>query len=332
MDTERISVIIRGTGSYYPGTVVTNDDLAARVDTSDEWIRSRTGIRERRFAGAGESTSDMATAAARRALESAGIGAEAVDLVVVATMTPDMPFPATACLVQSKLGLPKVAAFDLQAACSGFVYGLSVVSGLLRGGEFNTALLIGAEKMSSVLDFEDRSTCVLFGDGAGAAVLTRDDTPGCGILGSLTGADGSNPDLLCQPGGGSSLPASVGTVAARSHFLKMNGKEIFKTAVRTMGSASLDLLERYGYRPSDLDLVIPHQANMRIIDSLAKRLDLPMERFHNDLDRFGNTSAASIPIALDEALRAGRIKRGDLLLLVAFGAGLTWASSLVKWT
>jgi 3-oxoacyl-[acyl-carrier-protein] synthase-3 len=332
METRPDSVLIRGTGAYYPETVVTNDDLAARVDTSDEWIRTRTGIRERRFAGPGEATSDMAAAAGREALQAAGIAPGAVDLVVVATMTPDMPFPSTACLVQAKLGLSRAAAFDLQAACSGFVYGLSVVTGLLRGGEFKTVLLIGAEKMSAVLDFQDRATCVLFGDGAGAAVLTRDGPDGAGILGSITGADGSTPGLLCQPGGGSTLPPTPESLAARQHFLKMNGREVFKSAVRVMAQACTDLLDRYGRTPGELDLIIPHQANMRIIDSLSKRLGIGMDRFHNNLDRFGNTSAASVPIALDEAVRAGRLRPGDLLLLVAFGAGLTWGASLIKWT
>ena len=325
------SVVILGTGSYAPAKRVTNDDMAKIVDTSDEWIRSRSGIRERRFAADDEATASMACEAAERAIESAGIDRSEIDLIVVATMTPDMPFPSTACLVQSKLGLQNVTAFDIQAACSGFVYGLNTVSGMLQSGRFKKALLIGAEKMSGILDFEDRTTCVLFGDGAGAAVLSLSDQPELGILDCLCGADGSNPDLLCQPGGGSSKPASENSVATRQHFLKMNGKEIFKLAVRVMGSASTDILEKNGYTAEDLQLVIPHQANMRIIESLQKRLGIPDEKFHNNLERFGNTSAASIPIALDEAYRAGRIQSGDLVLLVAFGAGLTWGSTLIKW-
>jgi 3-oxoacyl-[acyl-carrier-protein] synthase-3 len=234
--------------------------------------------------------------------------------------------------VQSKLGLPNVTTFDMQAACSGFVYGLSVANSMLLSGNFKNALVIGAEKMSGILDFEDRTTCVLFGDGAGAAVISATPTADkVGILGVLGGADGSDPSLLQQPGGGSAMPATNESIAGRQHFLKMNGKEIFKSAVRVMGQASTDIIEQMGYSPEDLNLVIPHQANMRIIESLAKRLAIPMEKFHNNLDRYGNTSAASVPIALDEAYRAGRIQSGDLVLLVAFGAGLTWASTLIRW-
>ena len=325
------SVVILGTGSYTPEKVVTNDDMAQIVETSDEWIRSRSGIRERHFAGKGEHTSDMAAAAGERALQASGIDRSEIDLIIVATMTADMPFPSTACLVQSKLGLPNTTAFDLQAACSGFVYAMNVASSMLLSGRYNKALIIGAEKMSSILDFEDRATCVLFGDGAGAAVLGRSDVKNVGVLGSLGGTDGSNPEILYQPAGGSAIPASAESIAARQHYIKMNGKEIFKLAVRVMGQASTDMVEQFDYTAEDLNLVIPHQANMRIIDSLAKRLKIPLEKFHNNLDRYGNTSAASVGIALDEAYRAGRIQSGDLVLLVAFGAGLTWAASLIKW-
>jgi 3-oxoacyl-[acyl-carrier-protein] synthase III len=325
------SVIITGTGAYAPANVVTNDDMAKIVDTSDEWIRSRSGISERRFAADGESTSDMAVAAAAQAIDAAGIDRSEIDLVIVATMTPDMPFPSTACIVQSKLGLGNITAFDLQAACSGFIYALNTGSNMLRSGAYKKALIIGADKMSSVLDFEDRTTCVLFGDGASAVILEASDCAGVGILDSITGSDGSNPELLYQPAGGSSLPASTESVTARQHYIKMNGKEIFKLAVRVMGQVSCDILERHGYNTAQVDLVIPHQANMRIIDSLSKRIHLPMEKFHNNLDRFGNTSGASVGLALDEAFRAGRIRTGDLVLLVAFGAGLTWGSTLIKW-
>ena len=332
MSSQTQSVTILGTGSYAPTNIVTNDDMAKIVDTSDEWIRSRSGIGARHFAAENECTSDMACIAADRAIEAAGIERSEIDLIIVATMTPDMPFPSTACLVQSKLGLPNVTTFDMQAACSGFVYALSVANSMLLSGNFNKALVIGAEKMSGILDFEDRTTCVLFGDGAGAAVLSRETTTEkVGVLGTICGADGTTPSLLQQPAGGSAMPASAETVANRQHFLKMNGKEIFKSAVRVMGQASTDIIEQQGYTSDDLTLVIPHQANMRIIDSLAKRLKIPMDKFHNNLDRYGNTSAASVPIALDEAYRAGRIKSGDLILLVAFGAGLTWASTLIKW-
>lgn len=328
------SVVILGTGSYVPAKIVNNDDMAQIVDTSDEWIRTRSGISRRRFAAEGEATSDMACAAAEQAIKSAGIDRQEVDLIIVATMTPDMPFPSTACLVQSKLGLGKITAFDIQAACSGFAYVMNVANAMLLSGHFKNALVIGAEKMSSILDFEDRSTCVLFGDGAGAVVLSAQnhkDNQTVGVLGGLSGSDGSNPSLLQQPGGGSALPASVDSVNARQHFVKMNGKEIFKLAVRMMGQASTEILERFEYCADDLDLIIPHQANIRIIESLAKHLGIPMEKFYNNLKDYGNTSAASIPIALDEAFREGRIKSGDLVLLVAFGAGLTWASTLIKW-
>ncbi len=325
------SIIIQGTGAYVPEQIVTNADMARIVDTSDEWICSRTGIRERHFAAKGEATSDMAAAAAVRAIEAAGIQREEIDLVVVATMTPDMPFPSTACLVQDKVGLGKVTAFDVQAACSGFVYALNIASCMLRSGSYTKALVIGAEKTSPILDFEDRTTCVLFGDGASAAILGVSPEAGVGILGSVGGSDGSNPSLLYQPAGGSAMPASSDTIRDRQHFLRMNGKEIFKLAVRIMEQASLEILQQHGFQRQDVDLVIPHQANMRIIESLAKRMQLPLDRFHSNLDRFGNTSAASVGIALDEALRSGHLQPGNLVLLVAFGAGLTWGSTLVKW-
>lgn len=325
------SVIITGTGAYAPENVVTNDDMAKIVDTSDEWIRTRSGISERRFAAEGESSSDMAVIAAERAIEAAGIDRSEIDLVIVATMTPDMPFPSTACLVQSKLGLDNITAFDIQAACSGYIYALNTASNMVRSGAYKKALIIGAEKMSSILDFEDRTTCVLFGDAASAAILEPGPESGVGILDNITGADGSNPELLYQPAGGSACPPSIDSINTRQHFIKMNGKEIFKLAVRVMGQVSGDILERYDYTTEEVDLVISHQANMRIIESLAKRMKLPMEKFHNNLDRYGNTSAASVGLALDEAFRKGRIKSGDLVLLVAFGAGLTWGATLIKW-
>ena len=325
------SVIITGTGAYTPDNVVTNDDMAKIVDTSDEWIRTRSGISERCFAAEGETTSDMAVAAAEKAITAAGIDRKDIDLIIVATMTPDMPFPSTACILQSKLGLGNIAAFDIQAACSGFIYALNTGSNMLRSGAYKKALIIGAEKMSSILDFEDRTTCVLFGDAASAIILEASDTSEVGVLGSITGSDGSEPSLLHQPAGGSTIPSSHESIDARQHFIKMNGKEIFKQAVRIMGQVSSDILEQYNFKADQIDLLIPHQANMRIIDSFAKRLKLPMGKFHNNLDRFGNTSAASVGLALDEAYRKGRIQSGDLILLVAFGAGLTWGASLIKW-
>jgi 3-oxoacyl-[acyl-carrier-protein] synthase-3 len=331
MPQQTQSVIITGTGAHVPDRVVTNDDMTKIVDTSDEWIHTRSGIRERHFADKNETTSDMAVAAAKKAIEAAGIQLSEIDLVIVATMTPDMPFPSTACLVQSKLGLRNITAFDIQAACSGFIYALNTGTNLLRSGAYKKALIIGAEKMSSILDFEDRTTCVLFGDGASAVILELSETSEVGVLDCITGADGSDPSLLYQSAGGSTIPASIDSVNARQHYIRMNGKEVFKLAVRVMGQVSNDILERYHYSSDQVDLLIPHQANMRIIDSLAKRMKVPMEKFHNNLDRFGNTSGASIGIALDEAYRNGRIKSGDLVLLVAFGAGLTWGSSLIKW-
>lgn len=325
------SVIISGTGAYLPERIVSNDDMAKIVDTSDEWIRTRTGIAERRYASGSETTSQMAVLAAERAMEAAGTQPEEIDLLIVATMTPDLPFPSTACLVQSKLGLGNITAFDIQAACSGYIYALNTASNLLRPGAYKKALIIGSEKMSSILDFKDRTTCVLFGDGASAAVLEPSKDEHVGILSNITGSDGSNPELLYQPAGGSLRPASAETVLANQHYIKMNGKEIFKQAVRVMGQVCGDILERHGYGTEQVNLLIPHQANMRIIDSLAKRMKLPMERFHNNLEFYGNTSAASIGIALDEAFRQGRIRSGDLVLLVAFGAGLTWGSTLIKW-
>ena len=328
------SVVILGTGSYVPAKVVTNNDMAKIVDTSDEWIRTRSGIGQRRFAAENESNSDMACVAAQRAIDAAKIKLEAIDLIIVATMTPDMPFPSTACLVQSKLKLPSVTAFDIQAACSGFVYAINVANSMLCSGGFKNALVIGSEKMSSILDFQDRSTCVLFGDGAGAVVLSTqkiNKSRPVGILGGLEGSDGSDPSLLHQPAGGSSIPASIASINNRQHYVKMNGKEIFKLAVRTMGQASTDIVEQLGYKSDDLDIVIPHQANMRIIESLAKRLNISLEKFYNNLEHYGNTSAASVPIALDEAVRNGNVQSGNLILLVAFGAGLTWASTLIKW-
>ncbi len=326
------SIVISGTGSHFPDSIVTNDDLARRMDTSDEWIQTRTGIRERRIALNGTECSDLASVAGERALADAGLKPEEIDAVIVGTLSPDMPFPATACLTQRKLGLRHdIPAFDVSAACSGFLYALEVGSHLLHGPQYKNALIIGAEKISSILDWQDRATCVLFGDGAGAAVISRREEPGIGVLGSMLGADGENATLLNMPGGGSARPASVESLAARQHFLKMNGRELFKMAVRVMQESATAILERHGLTTADVACVIPHQANIRIIEAVAQRLHLPMDRFFINLDRFGNTSAASIPLALDEALHAGRIQSGDYVLFVAFGAGLTWGATLVKW-
>ena len=329
--TQRSTVIL-GTGSYAPERVVTNEELSKTVETSDEWIHTRSGIRERRIAGPGETTSDMGAAAARRALEAAGLTAADIDLLVVATVTPDLVMPAAACLIQTKLGVPSTAAcFDLNAACSGFVYALDTACAMLTSGRYRRALVIGAEKFSSIVDWQDRTTCVLFGDGAGAVVLGTTEQPGVGLLGTKLGAFGESAELLYVPAGGSNEPATAASIAARRHCVKMKGKEVFKLAVRVMDEAARDILEQHHVRADQISLVIPHQANLRIIEAISEYLELPMERFFVNVDRYGNTSAASIPIALDEARRSGRIKTGDLTLLVAFGAGLTYGSALIRW-
>ncbi len=321
---------IKGTGAAIPQRVITNGELEGIVDTSDEWVFSRTGIRERRIADPGENTSDLALTASRQALEAAGVAPEQLDLIIVATVTPDMPFPATACLLQSKLGATKAAAFDLETACSGFIYGLSVGSQFVQTGAYRYVLVVGAEILSRITDWTDRSTCVLLGDGAGAVVLGP-ATDGSGILSSYLGADGTGADLLYQPGGGSKHPASSETVDARMHFVKMNGREVFRFAVKIMGDAAQRALAQCGMTLDDVSFYIPHQANYRIIEASARRFGLPMDRVYVNIDRYGNTSAASVPVALHEAHQAGRIKAGDVLLLVAFGGGLTWGASVIRW-
>ena len=321
--------ILRGIGSYVPEKILDNKELSLKVETSDDWIRTRTGIRERRIASPDQPTSELALNAARKAIKAAQIQPDQIDLVIVATITPDMAFPSTACILQHKLGLGKVACFDLEAACSGFLYSLDVADGMLASGRYRCALVIGAEKMSSILDWEDRTTCVLFGDGAGAAIImTEGDGPN--LMGFRSGADGSNPSLLHQPAGGSNQPASITSIENRDHFLKMNGKEIFKSAVRVMEKATRELLEANGLETQDVDHVIPHQANVRIVESMAQRLEIPLEKFFCNLDRHGNTSAASIPIAFDEACQRGIFRKGEIGVLVAFGAGLTWSATLVR--
>lgn len=325
------AIALLGTGSYVPERVMTNDDLSKLVDTSDEWIFTRTGIRERRIAAEGEATSDLATHAARRALEDAGVAASEVDLVIVATLTPDMPMPATACIVQKKLGVPLHAAcFDLNAACSGFLFALDTAWAMLGSGRYRHALVIGAEKLSSVLDWKDRATCVLFGDAAGAVVLGPARAANAGIVGTKLYTEGGLTELLCIPGGGSTPPATAGGASA-PRAIQMKGREIFKIAVREMEDAAREILEQHHLKADQISCVIPHQANLRIIDAIAQYLELPLDRFYLNVDRYGNTSAASIPLAIDEARKGGRIRPGDLTLLVAFGAGLTYGSALVRW-
>jgi 3-oxoacyl-[acyl-carrier-protein] synthase-3 len=300
------------------------------VETTDEWITTRTGIKERRLAGPDEATSDLAVAAARKALASAGVTPDQVDLIIVATITPDMLFPSTACLVQHKLGAVRAAAFDIEAACSGFVYALDIASHFVASHTYNTVLVIGAEKMSSVVDWTDRNTCVLFGDGAGAAVL-QNRPNAHGLLTTCLGSDGGKAGLLELPAGGSACPATADSVSKKLHFLRMDGKETFRNAVNAMVSAANEALSRCGVTVADVKCIIPHQANQRILSAVAERLEAREDQLFVNVDRYGNTSAASVAIALDEAVAAGRIQRGDLVLLVVFGAGLTWGAALIEW-
>ena len=310
--------------------MLTNADLEKMVDTTDEWITTRSGIKERRIAPDYMCTSDMGAEAARRAIQQAGAREDEIDLIICATITPDMPFPATGCLIQQKLGAKRAAAFDMEAACSGFLYGLEIGQQFITSGTYNTVLVVGAEKLSTIVDWQDRSTCVLFGDGAGAAVLrSRGDEHG--ILTTCMGADGSQADILLMPAGGAKYPASKESVSAGMHYLKMAGKEVFKNAVTAMQTAAEEALRKCNVTIADIKCVIPHQANVRILESLADRLGAPMERVYVNLHRYGNVSAASVAIALDEAAREGRFQRGDLILLVVFGSGLTWASCVIQW-
>jgi 3-oxoacyl-[acyl-carrier-protein] synthase-3 len=323
-------VSLLGTGAYLPDRVMTNADLEAMVDTTDEWIRTRTGISERRIAREDESTSDMGAVAARRALDSAGISAEAIDVIIVATVTPDMVFPSTACFVQEHIGAKNAFCFDIEAACSGFLYGVEVAKGFLLSGMYETALVIGAEKLSAVVDWEDRATCVLFGDGAGAVVLGVGDHDGRGILSSVMGSDGSLAHLLGIPGGGSRHGTSPATIEQKLHYIQMEGNQVFKHAVRCMSEAGGEALRKAGLTAEDVDWVVPHQANMRIIKAISDRVKIPMDKFCINLDRVGNTTGASVPLALDEAIGDGRIKRGDTVLFIVFGGGFTWGAMVVK--
>lgn len=321
---------ITGVGSYVPARVLSNADLETMVETTDEWITSRTGIKERRLAAPDEATSDLATAAARQAMAMAGLTADQIDLIIVATITPDMLFPSTACLVQRRLGASRAAAFDIEAACSGFIYGLEIGQQFITSRTYDTVLVIGAEKLSTIIDWKDRNTCVLFGDGAGAAIL-QNRPRSHGLLTACMGADGDKAGLLSMPAGGSRIPATLDSVTSRLHYLRMDGKETFKNAVNAMLTAAQEALRRCRIDISAIQCVIPHQANRRIIDAVAERLGAGPEKVFINLDRYGNTSAASVAIALDEAVRGGRIQRGDLVLLVVFGAGLTWGAAVIEW-
>ncbi len=321
---------ILAVGSYVPEKVLANSDLEKMVDTSDEWIFSRTGIRERRMATKHEATSDLATRAALIAMERAKVTADQIDLIILATITPDMPFPSTACLVQKKIGAARAAAFDIQAACSGFIFGLEVGQQFIMSRTYDTVLVIGAEKLSSIINWSDRNTCVLFGDGAGAAVL-RNRPHAHGLLTACMASDGRRAGLLCMPGGGSACPPTHETVAAGMHYLRMDGKETFKNAVTAMHAAAKEVLRRCELHVSQIKCIIPHQANRRIIDAVTERLGAKPEQVFVNLHKYGNNSAASVAIALDEAVHSGRIQRGDLVLLIVFGAGLTWGAAVIEW-
>jgi 3-oxoacyl-[acyl-carrier-protein] synthase-3 len=330
MSSPKALASILGTGSYVPERVLGNHELEKMVETSDEWIRTRCGISERRIARADELTSDMAAEASRRALASAGVKAGELDAIVMATITPDHPWPSTAVYVQQKIGAPQAFAYDISAACSGLIYAMATATGLISAGLARRVLIIGAEKLSAITDWTDRNTCVLFGDGAGAMVLGQ---PGEGhdILSLHLGADGSAASLLYMPAGGTAMPASHETIDQHLHYLKMEGNAVFKFAVRVMEEASEAAISKAGLTHADVSLFVPHQANIRIIEAAAKRIEVPMERVMVNLDRYGNTSAATIGIALDEAQKEGRLKKGDHAVLVAFGGGLTWASAAVRW-
>ncbi|MCD6309266.1 MAG: ketoacyl-ACP synthase III [Candidatus Eremiobacteraeota bacterium] len=325
-----LSVGIVGLGSYAPDKKLTNADLEKMVDTSDEWIRTRTGILERRIVTDEVSSSDLAISATRRALDDAGITPDEIDLIICSTATPDMMFPATACIVQDAIGANNAGAFDMEIGCSGFIYGLTVGSQFVKNGMYRTVLVIGTECLTKIVNWEDRRTCVLFGDGAGAAVL-QPLKRGKGFMGFELGSRGSGAELLKLPAGGSRKPASFETVANKEHCIYMDGHEVYKFAVVIMGEAAVKALERAGLKSEDVDYFIPHQANIRIIKAAAKRLNLDMDRVIVNVDRYGNTSCASVPLALDEARREGKIKDGDILVFVAFGAGLSWAAAVMEW-
>jgi 3-oxoacyl-[acyl-carrier-protein] synthase-3 len=327
-----ISSRIIGTGRGVPPRVLTNAEISKTVDTSDEWIVERTGIRERHVLDRSLAASDLATEAARNACKSANVDPSTVDCIILGTVTPDVPFPSTATFVQKKLGaMAGGCAFDLSAACAGFIYGLSIADAFIRRGQFKRVMVIGVEVLTRIIDWTDRGTCVLFGDGAGAVLLAPDDDPRRGILSTHLFADGNYTDILYQPAGGSREPPSAETVASKRHFVQMNGREVYKHAVRNMASAAKVALEANGLQPADIAWVIAHQANIRIIEGVSERVAIPMERFYINVDRYGNTSSASVPTALDEALENGKIKTGDLLLFSALGGGLAWASAAVRW-
>jgi 3-oxoacyl-[acyl-carrier-protein] synthase-3 len=325
------TVSIVGTGSYVPERRLTNDDLSKMVETDDRWITTRTGIKERRLAADDEYTSDMGAKAALAAMEQAGITGEEIDLILVATATPDMIFPATACFIQTKIGASRAACLDISAACAGFLFAIEIAQQFITSHTYDTVLVIGAEKLSTITDWTDRNTCVLFGDGAGAAILRHRDSGSHGVISTHIASDGNFADILWMPGGGCRHPIRADNVNKQLQTVKMSGKEVYKQAVTAMVDAAKIALEKAGLTIDDIACVIPHQANARIIDAIADRLKVPVEKVYMNLDRYGNTSAAAVAIALDEANRSGRIKPGDYVLMIVFGGGLTWAGSVVEW-
>ncbi|MCC7212324.1 MAG: ketoacyl-ACP synthase III [Candidatus Brocadia sp.] len=321
---------ITGIGSYLPGKVLTNYDLEKMVDTSDDWIIQRTGIKERRIVENGQITSDLATQASLRAMEDAGVSPHDLDMIITSTITPDHIFPSTSCFIQQKLGATRASAFDILAACAGFIYALSIGQSFVNSGAMETVLVVGAECLSTITDYTDRTTCVLFGDGAGAVVIQKSSTKH-EILSTSLAADGSQADVLIMPGGGAKIPASLESVQQRTHYIQFRGKEVFKLAINNITNLILETVKRNSLAIEDIDLIIPHQSNLRIIEATMEKLGLPMEKAFVNIDKYGNTSSASIPIAIDEARKEGRLSKGDLVMLVAFGSGLTWGSSIIQW-
>lgn len=330
MGTNLTPAGILGIGSFLPEKTITNQDIEKMVDTTDEWIIARTGIKARRVVDEDTATSDLATEAAIRALKDANVEPKEIDLIIVATITPDMAFPSTACIVQKNLKATKAASFDLEAACSGFLYGVAIGQQFIATGMYKKVLVIGAETMSRIVDWKDRNTCILFGDGAGAVVLGETDE-GRGILANYMGSDGEGGKFLSVPAGGSRMPATIETIHEGLQYVKMDGSEVFKFAVRIMGKAAEEALKISGHTIEDIDYLVPHQANIRIVEAASKRLKLPKDKIHVNLDKYGNMSAASVPVALDEAVKEGKIKKDDLIVLVGFGGGLTWGSCVIKW-
>lgn len=325
------AAVISGTGASLPEKIVTNFDLEKLVETSDEWITTRTGIKERRVAREGETMSQFALEASRRAMDAAGVSAADLGMIICATVTPDQPIPSTSCLIQDRLGARSAPAFDMSAGCSGFLYALTVAHQFIRTGAHRHILVIGAELLTKYLDWSDRTTCILFADGAGAAILSASEEPGRGVLATALHSDGSMYDLITLPGGGAAHPPTAETLRQGLHFIRMKGNEVFKIAVRSIEEVCREVLTKAGVSASDVRLFVPHQANKRIIDAVGSRLGVPDDRIYLNIDRTGNTSSASIPIALDEVVRKGMLKQGDIVLFAAFGAGLTWGAALVRW-